>query len=398
MSVLNFRRFTRPGRLKSIAPRNLNQLLSPYSAWLQTRGYTCPSGDISPDYEALSQILVEPSADTPEELLEALFLIDEVSHGPNIDLLLKDVERSGMHFPVEEESSATDIAVLAYLLDPELLHRRHSMLILDRVRTYESYRPDRGPLTEIEYPDEEKLCRMAADMDSWFTRKRKGIGTRVMCTDSGPWLCLVIRHGDLFKREGAVATDGSDSCVLYRPERHDVVACHRGSGELRINGRTKGDKDLYRRVIGRYLFGDESFFPEVGPIYTLEPLRQDGRASLACLDVEGIERVTLQRLVLDWGGDQSERQTHQAGDLFALFEEKGESIPTQPEIHSAAFEVRFSDSRRPRRVTVYPPNRASFMRDGDGFLIEEWLRRREFAVKGAAGDDIIHREHILAGA
>ena len=64
MSVLNFRRFTRPDRLKSIAPRNLNQLLTPYADWLGTRGYVLPAGDSQPDYTVLSQILAKPAADT----------------------------------------------------------------------------------------------------------------------------------------------------------------------------------------------------------------------------------------------------------------------------------------------------------------------------------------------
>ena len=80
MSVLNLRRFTRPDRLKSIAPRNLNQLLTPYADWLGSRGYVVPAGDAQPDLAVLSPILAQPAADTPEELLEALFLIDEVAH------------------------------------------------------------------------------------------------------------------------------------------------------------------------------------------------------------------------------------------------------------------------------------------------------------------------------
>lgn len=398
MSTLNFRRFTRPERLKSIAPRNLNQLLTPYADWLGTRGFVLPAGSVQPDLAHLSQILAQPTADTPHPLLEALFLIDEVAHGPNIELLLKDVENFGLFLEVEEGASPADIAVQVYLLDPQVLLRRHSMLVLDRVRTFESFRAGTTPVPELATPDEEVLQQMGQAMDVWFERKQKGIGTRVLCLESGDMICFVIRHGDLFKREGAVGTDGGDEKVLYRPERYDAVAYHRRHGELRINGRTKGEKDLYRRMIGTHLFGDENFFPKNQPRYTLEPLRQDGKASLACLDVEGIERITLLRLVFNWGGKRSEQETRQADDLFSLYEEKGIPFPPEPEIRSATFEIKFTDSKSPRRVTVRPPNIASFTRDGDSPLVEEWLRKRDFVVEEAFGNGIIHHQHILAGA
>jgi hypothetical protein len=272
------------------------------------------------------------------------------------------------------------------------------MLVVDRVRTYESLRAGVTVVPDLPMPDDEALRDMALSMDSWFDRKRKGIGTRILCTESGDWLCLVIRHGDLFKREGAVATDGGDDKVLHRPKRYDAVAYHRQLGELRINGRTKGEKDLYRRVIGTHLFGDEDFFPKTQTRYTLDPFRFEGKASLACLDVEGIERVTLRRLVFNWGGKRGEVETREADDLFALYEEKPIAFPSEPEIRSATFEIKFTDSKRPRRVTVRPPNIASFTRDGDSPLVEEWLRKRDFVVRAALGDGIIHREHILASA
>ena len=378
MSVLSLRRFARAERLKSISTYHLVALLRPHAEFLARRGVALPAEGESFDYDALAVVLASPAADTPEALAEALFLIDDVAHGPAAEMLLGDVERHGLHLNGNGEHSPADIAVQVYLQDPAVLRRRQGLLVLDRARTFESFQANADAIPPVASPTAETLRAMEADLDAWFESRKKGRGARVLCTESGPWLCFVIRHGELFKREGAVAPNGGDESVHYRPEKYDAVAYHRALGELRINARSKCDKHVYRRVIGDRLFGDPDFFPAAPERYTLEPLRTDGPAALVCADVDGIESIALVRLQMAWGGPFGEVETREATDLFAVYEARGEAIPREPDLRAATFEVRFADSRRPRRVTVRPPNIASFTRDGDSALVEEWLRRREF--------------------
>ena len=57
------------------------------------------------------------------------------------------------------------------------------------------------------------------------------------------------------------------------------------------------------------------------------------------------------------------------------------TIPDDALLSAATFEVRFTDGRKPRPVTIRHGNRATYTRDTDADLIEAFLRGGGF-VKG----------------
>lgn len=138
--------------------------------------------------------------------------------------------------------------------------------------------------------------------------------------------------------------------------------------------------------MGRHLFGDALRFPAGAPTFTLGPLRTDGEAALVCTDVEGMEAVVLRELHLYWGGPEQEVETRRASDLFAAFGRRGRLIPAGARLMKAKFEVRFSDSRITRMVTITSANVTTFTRDADAAVVEEWMTRRGFALAGKRAD------------
>ncbi|WP_319561240.1 hypothetical protein [Marispirochaeta sp.] len=70
--------------------------------------------------------------------------------------------------------------------------------------------------------------------------------------------------------------------IVYNPE----------NGDIRMNARSKGEKELYRTKFGFHLFGDVEFFDGKSK-FTLEPLRESGAASILCDDIDGIDWVRL---------------------------------------------------------------------------------------------------------
>jgi hypothetical protein len=67
------------------------------------------------------------------------------------------------------------------------------------------------------------------------------------------------------------------------------------TGELGVHARQPWEKQLYQRLFGKHLFGDEQLFSGMSK-YTLDPLQIDGEAALRCEDVPGIEWVRLGEL------------------------------------------------------------------------------------------------------
>ncbi len=72
-------------------------------------------------------------------------------------------------------------------------------------------------------------------------------------------LCLVpCPSWEPFTRE-SIIKDGESKSLFYRPEKYDVLVYSPENGEIRMNARSKGEKELYRTKFGLHLFDDSEF-------------------------------------------------------------------------------------------------------------------------------------------
>jgi len=213
----------------------------------------------------------------------------------------------------------------------------------------------------------------------WFSQHNRGKDTTRIETyemDNECW--FIIRHGDPVARTPKI--EGKKTQVLhFRPEKDDVVVYNPSLGEIRINARTKGEKQLYRTKFGFFLFGDENHFPGESK-YTLEPLRADGKDSLDVSDIEGIEQIILREIEFFWGGSQSAIEIRRANDIFAMWQQHDPpyTIRENAKINRAAFHVYFTGSSKPRNVQIRPSNTLNLGRHCDAALVERWLMERGF--------------------
>jgi len=384
MATYNLRRFSHSEALKTIDRGRLLTFLLPHKDYFSGRGMALPSktGSDGLDYDALASILVSPDTDTPPELANALFFIHEMSTTEAMDSLLTAASESSLPLDSTGEQAPADIAMQVWLQDRDLLERKHAEQFLTSKRSFEYYQAEANPLPKFKKPSAATLKAMEKDLDDWFENKKRGRGARVFVfpKDDGVW--FLVRHGDPFRREGAM--DGTkSSSVLYRPEKFDVLAYDTKLGEIRMNAASKGEKDLYRKQFGKHLFDDEEFFPGQEK-YTLEPLRADGADSLKCGDVDGLDWVKLKEVQYYWGGAHNEIEVRKADDIFAAMEKKGRSMPKKVKIIRASFQVKFTDAKTPRSMTVKPPYAAQYTRDSDSAAIEDWLTKRGFVLNGQA--------------
>lgn len=385
MATYNLRRFSNAETLKQIARRDLLALLAPHAAYFAGRGLKLPKrasdGDL--DYERLVEVFMTPGSDTPPALANALFLVDEMATPEAMDGLLDEARIAGIDLD-DGGPTPADVAVQVWLHKPDILERKHAEQFLTKRRSFESFQTDRQPVPEFFLPSEKVVGGLEQELDGWFEEKKRGRGARVLVypKDDGCW--FLVRHGDPYRREGSIEK-GESSSVYYRPEKYDVLTYVPKTGEIRMNARSKGEKELYRKAFGRHLFGSEDFFPGTAK-YALEPLRTDGPASLVCTDVEGMEQVRLVEVHYFWGGSQREVEIRKADDIFAALQEREAEMPGA-RIIRARFKIKFADSRTPRTLTIRPSNIASYQRDADSVLVEEWLGKRGFIL--SAGN----REH-----
>jgi hypothetical protein len=380
MATFQLRRFSNPEVLRAIAPRRLLEFLEPYRAFFEGRDFALPRA-LSPgaiDYEALVDLFMDPASGLPKDLLDALFLVDEMATPQGMDALL---DTAGLSLDEEDEDSPADIAVQVWLLDRPLLESKHAEQFLVRPRSFECYQTGRAKVPPFSLPTPDVCGDLKRDLDDWFEGKKRGRGARVFVypREDGVW--FLVRHGEPFKREESL--DGTEpTSVCYRPLKYDVIVYQPALGELRINARSKGEKRLYRTRFGKHLFDDEDFFPGDSK-YTLEPLLTRGEAALTCVEVPGMEWVRLREAHFLLGGPANEVEVHRADNVFEAFRSRGARPPEGTRIIRAIFQVKFADSKRPRSVTIRPSNIAQYTRDDDAELVEQWLRRRGFIFAGA---------------
>ena len=302
MSIYNLKCFTSVDLLKSIRKENLSALLSRYSEYFTTRGICIPDEDEEFDYEDLAKVFMTPDEKMPKELVDCLYYIDEMANKEEMDNLLKEIEDRSIELDLPDEPTPADVAVLVWLQNAPLLEKKHAEKYLWKPRVFEYFQAEtKAP---IHLPTGNKLKEMENALDDWFEKKKRGRDSRVFMFPKKDEIWFLARHGEPFKREGSLEA-GKSTSVLFRPEKHDVVVYDKALNELRVYAGSKGEKDLYRRVFGLFLFGNEQHFPGVGK-YSLDPLKNHGEAAIVCSDIDGMEWVKLKEIHYYWGGSEKE--------------------------------------------------------------------------------------------
>lgn len=397
MATFRLPHFSAPHILQTIERDRLLAFLEPYRAYFAGRGVPLPR-PAAPDpvpYDVLVGVFMAPDESTPDDLVDALYYVDAMSTPERMNVLLAAGRDARLPVAGGDDVTPADVAVQIWLLDPDLLERKQAEQYLTNPRSFEYFQTDEGEAPPFRVPGPGTIAAIEEDLNNWFEAHRRGRTARVFVFErpDGGW--FLIRHGEPYKREESFQ-GVEPASVAYRPLRYDVAVYDPCAGELRVHAQLKGEKELYRRVLGLRLFGREGFFPD-GLKYTLEPLRDTGEPCLSCADVSGLEWVRLKEVHYRWGGAFSEYEIIKAADVFAALRERGNrAIPSFPTLVKAVFLVKFAAAERPRSVAVKPPNVALYDRDQDAALVEEWLQKRGFL--NVYGDNDPAADPLLARA
>ena len=120
MATFHLRRFSQPAMLRKIAPQHLINFFRPYANYLAARGITLPDatdGHALP-YEAISVVLLHPDSNTPPEMAEALYYINEMSTPEGFDLIQDAIAGTDIDGRIGEESAYGDLALQVWMQDP----------------------------------------------------------------------------------------------------------------------------------------------------------------------------------------------------------------------------------------------------------------------------------------
>jgi hypothetical protein len=381
MATFNLRKFTDPDVLKTIAPVRLAAFLRPWREYLMRRGIDFPvNGFGHIDCDALAQVLMNPDASVPKDMVDALYYVHETASGEDMDALLDLAKSRRVEVADEPNTTVTDVAIQMWLAAPDMLRERHAEAIAFRQKNFLYY--GGAHCRERAFPsvDDDLRLRIESALDDWFEEHRRGRGCRVFLFHHDKKVWILIRHGMPMRREASHQEDGRSSTEFYRPQQHDVLIYDTSSDELGVRATTKGETKLYVGCFGRLVFGDENYFPQTDK-FSLDPLIEDSAKSLWCEDVEGLEQVRLVEHRRYWGGAYKEIEIRRSSDIFAALAARGQEFGSKGRLVGASFKVKFSDSPKERSVTIRPPGNAKYERNEDSELIEVWLAKRGFMPK-----------------
>ena len=382
-------KFAKPEILRQIRPDLLVTWLEPARGYLEKRGLPLPPGLPGPDAPApldcnrLVEILMDPTPDMPAGLVESLYVIEEMADEPGMDSILAAARQSGWALDLGESPTPADVAVKIWILDRALAEDLHNCQELKRPRSFRCYGTDARPLPAVAKPSPPQLARLEERLNAFYMAWKRGAGARVFFNEGdGCWRFLV-RHGAPCRREPALDR-GLPTTVFYRPQQHDVLMYEPHRGEMRINCCAERERRVLLRLFGGCLFGSNDFFPATARL-TLAPLVWQGRRSLVCVDIPGLEQVSLTEVEFSSHRLPWKRVAHQARDIFELLERGELQWPQRIEdITRARFAVRFRGARRERSFTIIPSNRVVYSREDDSRLLGKWMVAREFMPAGAS--------------
>jgi hypothetical protein len=384
MATYRLRHFSRPETLRAISQSKLREFLMPHHEFLAQHGLDVSVADTDLDVEVLSGLFMDPVPDTPGDLINALVYVDEMATPEAMDSLLAEIMGVDLGIVDRDEMTPADLAIHVWIADRNIIERKHAEFGLVRNRSYDHFQS--GKPKPMKSLGKKALVALEEDLDRWFEKHNRGRGAKVIMFHKidGAWLS--IRHGDTYRREGRL--DGFESTsVHFRPVKYDIVVYQPETGELRVNAKSDGEKQLYRLLIGRHFFKSDDHFPGEEK-YTLEPLRTYGSASLNCVDIDGLDWVKLKEYQILYPGSPWQVISRKSDDMFALLDQQKRTIHEFGQLLRATFQVKFKDCKRPRSVVIRSGNKTSLTRDDDSALVEKWLSARGFIIHDAESTDV----------
>jgi hypothetical protein len=386
---MKFKNFTSPGFLWNVGRPLLKRFFDRFADELAERKTVLPSQELHGDryFSDLAFVLMSSDA-LPESLIEVMCAIEEMATVEGMECLDYAVTSASLDLKFDPESSPGDFAMQVWLAEPELFAKQHNRQRMARLSSFEvvahrCIRTGARIVAPFVLPDSAAMEELTRALDKWFAAHNRGPETTRVETHQvrGEWWFLV-RHGDPFVRKAKVNRRRREP-LHYRPEKDDVVVFSPEHDELRINARTKGERELYRAKFGKYLRGAEEYFWQHKTL-SLDVLHTDGMDALNVRDVDGIKGIVLREVTINGDKKIHEGLSYRADNVFGT-KLNPLALIENGRITHAVFDVYLDHRKKARRVEICPPNGLKLARHCDPAAVNRWLLARGFRIAPKGG-------------
>jgi hypothetical protein len=380
MATKHYKQFSDVGFLRRLNFELLITFLRQFEEYLtRQRSLELSKSLLTFQYDRLAEILLTPDADTPMELIEGLYFVHELSQKKaSMESLYGYLEQAEIaphdNLPLE------DLLLFALLRKPDILDCLHAEQHLVRPKKFETLfcRSDCAPTI-----NDDTVASVEAALNEWFSVQRKGRGVRVFRFSKPDGIWFLVQHGKQLKCDFTHEDNGDSRRIIYRPGTFDVLCFRQDHGEFRMHTSTKKEREQYSRVFGEHFFRDEKFFHAGGDKrkYSLDPLFNLTRQSLACYDVQGLRLVELTELQLTRSTVGDLREIYRSEtNLLDYVNILAGRLDQTAEIVRASFRLTFDGDAKPRCITICTPNVTIYDREADGLVVDRWLKSKGFLI------------------
>lgn len=145
------------------------------------------------DYNALAGVFVDPDEAMPAELVDALYLIDEMATPEGMEELLGLGDL--VTLDDSQEQTPADVATQVFLRAPRLLERKHGEQFVGERTSFVYFLSEKEPTGKFVKPEEKKLEALQRNLGKWFLKKKKGDQVRVFVYPKEDEVWFLVRHG-----------------------------------------------------------------------------------------------------------------------------------------------------------------------------------------------------------
>lgn len=375
MAQLRFKNFSNLEFIQRVdKPRFMVPLLRPHKAYFAQQGLDIERLKNGDGYDRKLLEAFTSAEDMPEDLLDKLYMLDDLADEAGHDRILAEAERQGVQLGgiLGEDLSPGELAIAVHLQHARVVRSAHDRTIFRKIKNYEEYQAKGNKQLTLKAA-RAKCSALEADLAPWFESKNRSRACEIYVYEEKDDIKFEITHGRPYRTDGSIDKKLRRARVAYRPQKHDSVIYDTKTGVLKLNAQTAGEKELYRKAFGKILFDDESYFP-AGDIYTLAPLRKP-KPTIAL--VAGIESARLTEVWNQVDAESGFVQISRAYNLLAEAEKRGNPNFAQGKIVRASFLIKYRSGGRPRKLELRPPNVAIYDRARDGDVAEDFLRANE---------------------
>lgn len=318
----------------------------------------CGNRNINLDFGILGSILIQAKEYSNTAIINAAFIIGEMASNNSILLLIQAAKNNNLRLLEDENTTVTDIITQIWIQDCKLLERFHAEIIARRPREFQYFQGNLlSPKPPISHSYYDFALQVECDLNKWFFKNN--------CSSS----CKVF----FFHKDEEIRI-----LIKQHPEKYDVLVYNTIYNTIAVStGTIKWQKQAYLRIIGQHLFDSDDYFLH-RPQYTLDPIRENGAASLYSSDIDGIDSIKLTEVLLYSNDDYGTKRTLSSADLFTS-REFHDAISHKTQISSATFALYFSGSNKARLVTITLPHTVACAAD-DVPAINTWLKARGFLI------------------